>query len=99
MPAIQQAYDRYHDQGFEILAVNVLEHVGQVEAFAQELGLTFPILIDREGSVSNAYLVRSMPTTFFVDRSGVISKIVIGGPLSRAVIEGTIAPLLDEGVE
>ncbi len=100
MPAIQQVHNQYRDQGFEILAVNLQEQNAQVSAFAEEMDLTFPILFDRDGSVTNTYLVRSLPTTFFVDRSGVIQEIIVGGPMPYALIESTIAPLLaQEGGE
>jgi cytochrome c biogenesis protein CcmG/thiol:disulfide interchange protein DsbE len=100
MPAIQQVYDQYRDQGFEVLAVNLQEQNAQVSAFAEEMGLTFPILFDRDGSVSHTYLVRSLPTTFFVDRFGLIQEVIIGGPIPHALIESTIAPLLaqEDGV-
>jgi peroxiredoxin len=97
MPAIQQVYEQYRDQGFEVLVVNVQELDAQMSAFVEERGLTFPVLADRDGSVSNVYQVTSIPTTFFVDRSGVIQEIIVGGPLARALIESKITALLAEG--
>ena len=40
MPAIQQVYDQHKDQGFTVLAVDVLEQDDQVDAFVAERGLT-----------------------------------------------------------
>jgi peroxiredoxin len=68
-----------------------------VSAFAAETGITFPILADRDGSVSSAYRVTSLPTTVIVDREGVIHEMLIGGPLTRALILSKVAPLLAEG--
>jgi peroxiredoxin len=94
MPAIQQVYEQYRDQGFEVLAVNLQEQDAQMSAFVEERGLTFPILPDRDGSVSLVYRVTSIPTTFFVDRSGIIQEIIVGGPLARALIESKVTALL-----
>ncbi|NCC34896.1 MAG: redoxin domain-containing protein, partial [Chloroflexia bacterium] len=58
-------------------------------------GLTFPALLDLDGTVSNAYQARVMPSSFFVDRAGVI-RAVYRGPLARSVIAGTVEQLLAE---
>ena len=97
MPAIQQVYDQYSDQGFTVLAVDVSEGDAQVTAFADERGLTFPILMDRDGAVSIRYQVRAMPSTFFIDQAGVIQEVTLGGPMSEAFIESQVTGLLAEG--
>jgi peroxiredoxin len=94
MPAIQNVYDRHRDDGFTVLAVNLLETNANVEAFAEELDLTFPILMDRRGQVFERYRVRGLPTTFFVDQAGVIQNVKVGGPMSEAFIEGQVTDLL-----
>jgi peroxiredoxin len=94
MPAIQQVYEEYRDEGFTVLALNSQEQETRVAAFAGEFGLTFPILIDRDGAVFDAYRVVALPTTFFVDRTGVIRGVTAGGFLSRAFFESEVAPLL-----
>jgi peroxiredoxin len=94
MPAIQEVYEQYHDQDFIVLAVDIVEGDARVTTFADQLELTFPILMDRDGDVSERYRISSIPTTFFVDRSGVIQDIVIGGPMSRALIESKVTALL-----
>jgi peroxiredoxin len=90
-------YERYQDQGFTVLAVDVGEGDAQVGAFVDEQGLTFPILLDRDASVSNRYQVRAMPSTFFIDRSGTIHEVTLGGPMSKAFVESQVTGLLAEG--
>jgi peroxiredoxin len=100
MPAIQQVYEQYHDQGFVVLAVNLQEQDAQVAAFTDQLGLTFPVLMDRDGDVFDRYRVMALPSTFFVDRAGVIQDLAVGGLLSQAFIESQVVPLLaQEGRE
>jgi len=95
MPALQALYARYQGQRFEILAVNLQEQDDRVSAFVDEMGLTFPVIIDRSGDLSNAYSVTSLPTTFIVDREGIIRDRIVGGPLAEALLESKITPLLD----
>jgi peroxiredoxin len=94
MPAIQQVYETYQEEGFTVLAVDVQENEAQVAAFARESGLSFPILLDRDGSVSARYQVRAMPSTFFVDQDGVIQEVTLGGPMTASFIESQVTGLL-----
>ena len=92
MPALQQAFERYSGQGFVILGVNLTESDERdlVESYREELGLTFPILLDLESEVSgNLYRVLGLPTSVFIDRSGIVLEIYNGalplGELDRKV--------------
>ena len=97
MPAIEAVYQQYRYQGFTVLAVNQMEPQVAVADFVQELGLTFPIVLDGRGSVSQLYRVRALPTTFFIGRDGMIRDMLIGGPMSESFIESKVVPLLEEG--
>lgn len=99
MPAMQEVYDAYADQGFTILAVNTTfqDDRANADAFAAERGLTFPLLYDLDGAVSSQYQVRSMPSTFFVGADGTIRKVVYGGPMAEAMLRAEIERLLAEG--
>ncbi|MGH2521417.1 MAG: peroxiredoxin family protein [Anaerolineales bacterium] len=98
MPAIENVYRAYKDKGFEVLAVNTTFQDSEAEAaaFAQSFGLTFPIPLDRTGAVSARYLLRALPSTFFVDRQGTIRSVVVGGPMSEAIIQSKVEELLQE---
>lgn len=95
MPAMQEIYDKYKDSGFILLAVNNThqDNISDVIEFVRENNLTFPILLDEEGLVSTQYQVQALPSTFFIDRTGKISEIVIGGPMSETLIESKIKEL------
>lgn len=94
MPALQAAAQAYRRQGVHVLGINQAEEPAQVVGFMQTLGLDFPVLLDRDAAVSQLYRVRSLPTTFFVDREGVIREIVIGGPMSQALLASKMESLL-----
>jgi hypothetical protein len=44
--------------------------------------------------VSQRYALRGLPTTFFIDRKGIIRSIIVGGPMSEATIQSKIEELL-----
>jgi cytochrome c biogenesis protein CcmG/thiol:disulfide interchange protein DsbE len=96
MPAIEKVYRSYRDLGLEVLGVNTTDQDSQsaAQAFIQENGLTFPVLLDYTGAVSAAYNLRGLPSSFFIDRDGVIHSVVVGGPMSEALIQSKIEDLL-----
>ncbi|NSL51067.1 redoxin domain-containing protein [Calidifontibacillus erzurumensis] len=70
--------EELHKEGREdlvILAVNATQTERSADSpsnFIQELGLTFPILLDEEGKVTKTYQVVALPTTYFIDSKGII---------------------------
>jgi peroxiredoxin len=96
MPALERVWNDYRDQGLLILAVDQREPPATVSAFAEEFGLSFPILLDRDGAVGARYQLRAYPTTFFVGRDGVIRDMILGGPMSEALIASTVVEMLEE---
>jgi len=71
MPDLQARADAYGDR-LTVLGVNFDETAAEVDAFRQEVGVRFPLLLDPGGEVQRLYRVRGYPTTFFVDPEGVI---------------------------
>lgn len=96
MPAVQKVYDRYAAQGFSVLAVNTTyqDEKDAALAFAASNSLSFPILFDLDGSVARKYQVHAMPTSFFIDKTGVIQRVVIGGPMSDGLLQSEVARLI-----
>ncbi|HEU5103784.1 MAG TPA: TlpA disulfide reductase family protein [Roseiflexaceae bacterium] len=95
MPAIQQAYTSYRDRGFVVLAVNQREETTAITPFLERYGLTLPILLDRDGAASANYQASALPSSFFVDRRGMI-RAVYHGPMPPRVINGIVEQLLQE---
>lgn len=96
MPAIQRAYEKHAEDGLVILAVNMTnqDRVDEVRAFVDDLNLTFTILLDEAGEAGADYRISALPTTFFIDTEGVISEVVIGGPMAEALLLTRIENLL-----
>lgn len=97
MPALQAVYNDYKSQ-VAILAVNAASQdtLSDALAFQAETGLILPILLDTDGTSQRLYTVTSLPTTFFIGADGIISEVVIGGPMSEAGLRARIESLLEE---
>jgi peroxiredoxin len=96
MPAMQRVHEEYGSQGMVILAVNTTYQDDETAAlrFLQEHGLTFPVVFDRSGSPSRLYETRALPTTFFIGADGIIQEVVVGGPMSEALLRSQAERLL-----
>ncbi len=96
MPAIEKMYNEYKDDGLVVLAVNMTYQDAAVDIapFVNEYSLTFPILLDESGAVGSAYQLRSLPSSFFIDRNGIIQEVVIGGPMAEALLRTRVAQIL-----
>lgn len=83
MPEIQASYEEYKDRGVMILAVNFGENQKSAKPFVDQLGLTFPVLLDKKVGVASRYGVVSLPVSFFIDTNGIIQEHVFGGTLTK----------------
>lgn len=88
MPALENVYQEYRDQGLVVLAINLTTQDSEKAArdFASEFELSMPVPLDTRGEVSQDYESGALPTTYFIDRFGLISEVVVGGPLSEALL-------------
>jgi peroxiredoxin len=63
-----------------------------VPGFVEEMGITFPVVLDETGQTSETYRILGMPTSIFIDRTGVVRE-VFTGPLDQAYIEAKLSEL------
>ncbi|MHB0989164.1 MAG: redoxin domain-containing protein [Bellilinea sp.] len=98
MPAIQKLSSVYPPEQVAILSVNATnqDNLEDVRTFIDNYGLTFPVLLDIDGSVNRNYQIQALPSSFFIDAEGEIRKVVIGGPLTEAMMRAEIAQLVEE---
>lgn len=107
MPSMQSLYDRFDREDFEIAAISIDALPDRTDdrgnpggdplAFARELGLTFPILLDPLGGIRRTYRASAVPESFLIGRDGVIYKKYAGATdwdsptnveLVRRLVEG-----------
>ena len=99
MPALQELYEKHREDGLVVVAVNATDQDSAEAArrFVAERGLTFPVGLDPQGEASRLYALQAMPSTFVVDREGVVREVLIGGPVSLGTLRSLVTPLLEEG--
>lgn len=94
MPALQSIFAARQRDGLVVVGINQQEDGDAVSAFTRELQVQFPIGLDRNGAISRLYQVRALPSTFFIDRHGVIRDVVVGGPMDTALLQSKVDSLL-----
>lgn len=73
MPAFADAHRRYQSQGVVILGINAQETAEQAQRFLDQMEVPYTVALDTRGEVMQAYNVRGLPTTVFIDRQGRIA--------------------------
>lgn len=85
MPYMQNQYDYYKEQGVEVIAVNIAESKIAVQNFTDTYDLSFPVVLDKDRQVLDAYGVVPLPTTFLIDKNGKVAEIITGQMNERMV--------------
>lgn len=86
MPDLQKLHEKYGEE-IVILAVNVGENKSVAANFMMENGLNFPVLLDKNKAVAQNYLVRGIPTSYFLDQNGVITEKIVGALSYQKMLE------------
>lgn len=96
MPSMEQLYQAYNAKDFVIVGVSVDQGApGEVQAFAEQMQVTFPILHDRDSLVSRLYDNPGVPSSYLIDRQGRIAYRVLGeydwfGAPARSAVEALL---------
>jgi len=78
IPQFVRAYEKYSERGLVIIGLNLQEGKALIKPFADDYGMDYPIAIDRDGEVGDKYRILGLPTTYFIDREGVIRSSFTG---------------------
>ncbi|MDY6980785.1 MAG: TlpA disulfide reductase family protein [Pseudomonadota bacterium] len=79
MPSMERAWKQLQKENVAMLAINVGEDADTIFTFTADYPVSFPLLMDQDSSVINAWPVKGLPTTFVLDKQGRIVYRVIGG--------------------
>lgn len=94
MPFLQEIYDEWTDKGLVLLTVNLGESTNVARNFMQENGFTMPVLLDSSRVLLNRYQITGIPTTFFIDKDGIIREGRIGSFPSKETIEQSLTKIM-----
>jgi cytochrome c biogenesis protein CcmG, thiol:disulfide interchange protein DsbE len=76
-PSIDAVARAYGPRGAAVVGVDVLESAQKAAEFRKLHGLSYPVVVDT-GTLRAQYQVNGLPVHVFIDRSGVVQKIVVG---------------------
>ncbi len=96
MPELVRSYEAHKAEGFVLLGLNLtyMDTVPDVQAFVKEFNVTFPVLLDKDGTVAERlYGVQGIPTSIFANRDGVVVRIQIG-PMTGQQIDQYVGEIL-----
>jgi cytochrome c biogenesis protein CcmG, thiol:disulfide interchange protein DsbE len=98
MPSIEALNKEYAPKGLKIVAVSIDDPGtdSTIRAFVKQYGLTFEVLHDPQGKISEAYDITGYPETFILGKDGVIRRKLMSAtnwnaPESRALVDRLLA--------
>ncbi|MCF7986216.1 MAG: TlpA family protein disulfide reductase [Methylovulum sp.] len=74
-PLLNSLHKKLKAQGFEVIAVNLDEDKAKAERFIKDIPVDFTVLRDSKGDWADLYVVESMPSSFIIDKHGVVQQI------------------------
>jgi peroxiredoxin len=96
MPFLQEVSEdpEWAKRGLVVLGVNLGESAAAVQQFMEVNSLSFTVLLDTEKEVGVRYNARYIPTTYFIDKDGIIRNIKIGAFASKSDIDRAVINML-----
>lgn len=96
MPFLNELRQQHHGKGFEVLAVNLDARVDEALRFLRDYPVDYPVVHDN-GRLPELYGVPGMPTSYYIDRRGIVRFIHIGFDNSdKSDVRKVVLDLLEE---
>lgn len=94
MPNVKAVYEKYHEQGFEIIGISLDRSVEPLKEYIEENDIQWANLYDgdQESSLADQFSITSIPSIFILDKTGKIAAVNARGP----ALEAEVARLLAE---
>ncbi len=94
MPYLQEVYDERQGSELVMLTINIGQNAATVKSFLHDNNLSLPVLLDTDAAVTQRYGMPGIPTTFFIDRDGILRVKVIGGFPNKTVIDSRLSEIM-----
>jgi thiol-disulfide isomerase/thioredoxin len=96
-PWMDELQRKYRNRGLLVVAVNVDQDRGQADQFLNRFGPSFRILFDPSGELAEKFKVPGMPSSFLIDRRGVVRERHVGFlPENEESIDSEVQELIAE---
>jgi tetratricopeptide (TPR) repeat protein len=93
MPAMKKLYQEFKEQDFILIGLNLDEKKEDVEKFIKEKGIEWPqVWLEQESSkyILSLYRVKALPSTFLIDKKGILRKVNLRGESLREAVKNLI---------
>lgn len=97
MPEIERVYLLRRDYGLVVLAINLKESRDVIEKYLKKNDFSFQILMDEAGNVSDKFQLFGLPTTYFIDKEGIIQYSYMG-EMTKEIINTGLKAISVKGV-
>ena len=93
-PGMQKFYTSQHarNKDFVILGVNIVDDAQVAAQFMQQRALTYPVVLDQNQHVMVLYNINVTPTSYFIDRHGII-RVIAYGPVDDATLQQDVTQI------
>jgi thiol-disulfide isomerase/thioredoxin len=78
MPDMEKLHQKFKNKDFAMVSINLQESASQVKQFFKDFKLTFTALLDSDGEVGAHFMITAIPTTFILNKEGIIIGKVMG---------------------
>ncbi len=95
MPTLKAFYEKYHSQGFELIAIDQGETLEAVVPFVKEFALPFPVWLDTGSQAGIVFKTMNLPSSYVIDRTGQVRFMWIGG-ISKRNLEKFVPDIINE---
>lgn len=97
-PTIQQVYDEWKTKGVVVLTIDIIdsrptETAENAANFMSTNNYSFPVLLDNKMLVTRVYNIKQTPTSFLIDKDGVIREVTVG-VYTKATLDASLNQLL-----
>ncbi len=92
-PLLQATWQRYRAAGVTFIGIDYQDQQQEARQFLQKYHVTYPTGPDTSGTISVDFGVSNVPSTVFIDRSGVVVRKILG-PVDAKTLEAEIQHLL-----
>jgi peroxiredoxin len=93
MPALERYYQEHKGEGLVVIGANIVDDAQTTRDFTKSIGVSYPVFRDPGQRAYNTYQVNKTPSSFIIDRNGVI-RLVVVGLLDTSEVHQTVRPLL-----
>lgn len=94
MPFLQQIHNDWSDKELVLLAIDIGESPATVEKFMADRNLSLTVLLDLDVKVARDYGITNIPTTFFIDKEGIIRRKVQVSFPNKEAIESELSKII-----